>query len=200
MNFEKKQLETFLRSSFFDIYAEFEEKMCQIFRSAIQSEGHEDEKYRIYYFLGWKSENKFIDYDTFSYKSELQKFDKSTKLKDLHLLDWIRMNNKLNFYPIDSLSINSYNKKRETLEFFSNVHKVIRLRNILAHEYNKDIDNKHAVEILQDKIMTEELKKFYKEYTNNLDFSAITDNSRILFSDIFYLKRILQEEQILRIK
>lgn len=194
MSFEEKQLEVFLRSSFFDIYKEFESKMCKMFLDFFSSiDGYEDEKYRMYYFLGWKSENRFIDYDTFNYKSELSKFEKKTSLKKLKLNDWMKMNNSMKFFAVDSLSIDSKNNKRQTLDFFSNVQKVIQLRNILAHDFNKkNLDNKYAIEILQDEILSRELQEFYKEYNNKLNFSAITDNSRILFSDIYYLERLLK--------
>ena len=194
MSYEEKQLEWLILNDFMLIFSEIEKSMKKIFTEEVIKKSGDEKKYRLYYYLGWKSEIKYIDYDTQHIKIETKKFDETKCINVLTLNDIIKLNKNEFFLDTSAFNLTSCNNKLVEINFSDAMRKVIQMRNKIAHNYSEaKISDKEVVEVLQKDLIKRELISRHKEYEEKIAFDALTEKSIHIYSNVSYLNRIRSE-------
>ena len=140
-----------------------------IVRDVIDSEWEKldnNVKNRLAFYVGWLgSENKYIEYDTYSIKQEIWKYDEKFDLE-----------------------ISSKTKKQ--LKYLSHdcFVSLINMRNKLAHDIlNINFKNADIIELLPDKILISN----QEPWIQSMDVNHISDMGREILSNYIFMKEII---------
>jgi hypothetical protein len=171
-------------------YNKFEDLIKQIFASKFD-ELDSEVKNRISYYVGWLgSEVKYIDYDTYSIKQEIQKFDKKNIISKLTINQIIKIDKKDKIINNFSFEISSMTKKHVSYLSHDCFLSLIRMRNKLAHDILKiNFKNADIIEQLPISIISNTQDDWFK----NIGTEGISNDSICILSNSIYMMKIIDK-------
>lgn len=163
-----------------------------IVRDVIDSEWEKldnNVKNRLAFYVGWLgSENKYIEYDTYSIKQEIWKYDEKKIQKKLTINQIIKIDKRERVIPLFDFEISSKTKKQ--LKYLSHdcFVSLINMRNKLAHDIlNINLKNADIIELLPDKILISN----QEPWIQSMDVNHISDMGREILSNYIFMKEII---------
>ncbi|RGG67397.1 hypothetical protein DWW96_01685 [Eubacterium sp. AF17-7] len=163
-----------------------------IVRDVIDSEWEKldnNVKNRLAFYVGWLgSENKYIEYDTYSIKQEIWKYDEKKIQKKLTINQIIKIDKRERVIPLFDFEISSKTKKQ--LKYLSHdcFVSLINMRNKLAHDIlNINFKNADIIELLPDKILISN----QEPWIQSMDVNHISDMGREILSNYIFMKEII---------
>lgn len=139
--------------------------------------------------VGWLgSENKYIEYDTYSIKQEIWKYDEKKIQKKLTINQIIKIDKRERVIPLFDFEISSKTKKQ--LKYLSHdcFVSLINMRNKLAHDIlNINFKNADIIELLPDKILISN----QEPWIQSMDVNHISDMGREILSNYIFMKEII---------
>ena len=163
-----------------------------IVRDVIDSEWEKldnNVKNRLAFYVGWLgSENKYIEYDTYSIKQEIWKYDEKKIQKKLTINQIIKIDKRERVIPLFDFDISSKTKKQ--LKYLSHdcFVSLINMRNKLAHDIlNINFKNADIIELLPDKILISN----QEPWIQSMDVNHISDMGREILSNYIFMKEII---------
>lgn len=163
-----------------------------IVRDVIDSEWEKldnNVKNRLAFYVGWLgSENKYIEYDTYSIKQEIWKYDEKKIQKKLTINQIIKIDKRERVIPLFDFEISSKTKKQ--LKYLSHdcFVSLINMRNKLAHDIlNINFKNADIIELLPDKILISN----QEPWIQSMDVNHISDIGREILSNYIFMKEII---------
>lgn len=163
-----------------------------IVRDVIDSEWEKldnNVKNRLAFYVGWLgSENKYIEYDTYSIKQETWKYDEKKIQKKLTINQIIKIDKRERVIPLFDFEISSKTKKQ--LKYLSHdcFVSLINMRNKLAHDIlNINFKNADIIELLPDKILISN----QEPWIQSMDVNHISDMGREILSNYIFMKEII---------
>lgn len=163
-----------------------------IVRDVIDSEWEKldnNVKNRLAFYVGWLgSENKYIEYDTYSIKQEIWKYDEKKIQKKLTINQIIKIDKRERVIPLFDFEISSKTKKQ--LKYLSHdcFVNLINMRNKLAHDIlNINFKNADIIELLPDKILISN----QEPWIQSMDVNHISDMGREILSNYIFMKEII---------
>lgn len=183
-----EQMDALVIYKFLVLYNYFENLIKNIY-TVCWNNLNEDVKRRIAYYVGSvKGANAYIEYDTYSTKQEIYRYDEDTLIQKLTVNQIIKLERmeqnvcKLNF-QIDS-------KLNKQLSFISYdcIIKIINMRNKLAHDILKiNFKAGDVIEVLSNNIIEKENDKWIE----NLQLEKLSDLGREILSNYIFMKNII---------
>ena len=144
---------------------------------------------RLAFYVGWLgSENKYIEYDTYSIKQEIWKYDEKKIQKKLTINQIIKIDKRERVIPLFDFEISSKTKKQ--LKYLSHdcFVSLINMRNKLAHDIlNINFKNADIIELLPDKILISN----QEPWIQSMDVNHISDMGREILSNYIFMKEII---------
>ncbi len=173
---------------FLVLYNDFENCIRDIFTKQWDNTDN-DIKNRIAYYVGWLgSETKYIEYDTYSIRQEINKYDEKTIIKKLTINQMIRIDKKENVIKKFSFEINSKVKKQLSYLSHESFLCLINMRNKLAHNIlGIAFKNADVIELLPDSI----IEKSDELWIKSMDMTKVSDMGRSILSNYIFMKEIL---------
>ena len=163
-----------------------------IVRDVIDSEWEKldnNVKNRLAFYVVWLgSENKYIEYDTYSIKQEIWKYDEKKIQKKLTINQIIKIDKRERVIPLFDFEISSKTKKQ--LKYLSHdcFVSLINMRNKLAHDIlNINFKNADIIELLPDKILISN----QEPWIQSMDVNHISDMGREILSNYIFMKEII---------
>ena len=146
-------------------------------------------KNRLAFYVCWLgSENKYIEYDTYSIKQEIWKYDEKKIQKKLTINQIIKIDKRERVIPLFDFEISSKTKKQ--LKYLSHdcFVSLINMRNKLAHDIlNINFKNADIIELLPDKILISN----QEPWIQSMDVNHISDMGREILSNYIFMKEII---------
>lgn len=175
---------------FLIIYNQFESLIKQNFASKYNDLDSEV-KNRISYYVGWLgSETKYIDYDTYSIKQELHKFDQKMMISKLTINQIIKIDKRDKIIKNFSFEISSMTKKQVTFLSHDCFLSLINMRNKLAHDILKiNFKNADVIEQLPISIICDS----QDEWLKNIGIEGISQESICILSNYTYMIKIIEK-------
>lgn len=174
--------------NFILLYSKFEKIIKEIFQKR-WSKTDLHIRSRIYYYLGWVgSEVKAIDYDSYQVIKEIHKFDEDKLIKQLSIIQIIKLDKNENFIDEFDNMIQSKQVRALKFDLHDSCIKLIKMRNKIAHEF-KTLKFKTCdyIEILS----VEKLKENQEEWLKDCDIDKLSEENKIIFSNYIYMKDIV---------
>mgnify|MGYP000392903152 FL=1 len=146
-------------------------------------------KNRLAFYVGWLgSEIKFIEYDTYSIKQEIWKYNEKKIQQKLTINQFIKIDKKEKAISAFDFEIESKTIKKLTFLSYDCFVCLINMRNKLAHNII-DINFKSSdiIELLPDNT----LKNFEEKWIKNMDINHISDMGKAILSNYIFMKEII---------
>ncbi len=193
MTLDEKKVEAYVAQIYFELYNRMEKGVKDIFLRDFCNEMSLEIKKRLIYYAGWLfSDIHMVEFDTYSLKREIQKYDEKTVLKRMTLKQILKFCEKELDYTRFDFAIPSINKRMEDISFYTCCSKWIDMRNKLAHLFDGFDFLKNTIEVLN----VTELKKFCDKFLDDSELENLSDNGIYILSNYIYLQRannIIQE-------
>ena len=186
MTLDKKRTEAYVSQIYFELYNRMERCIKDIFSNYFNNEMSLILRKRLIYYAGWLfSDIRMVDFDTYSLKREIQKYDEKTVLSRMTLKQIMKFCEKESDYTRFDFSIPSINKKMENISFFTCCSKWIDMRNKLAHLYEGLDFSKNVIEVLNNS----ELKKYCIGFLDESEIESLSENGIYILSNYIYLQK-----------
>lgn len=172
------------------IYNQFENIIKDIFAASFKSLSN-DVKNRIAYYVGWLgSETKYIEYDTYSIRQDVHKYDENTLVSKLKINQIIKIDKREKLISRFSFEISSITKKQVTFLSHDCFLCLINMRNKLAHEILKiNFKNSDLIEQLPINIIS----NCQDEWLKNIGIENISQESICILSNYIYMQQIIEK-------
>ena len=172
-------------------YIKLEETIKNIFMSEFENLDSQY-KNRIYFYIGGlKSENTFVEYETYTLVREKKKF-KAKLFSELTINQIIKMERKENKISKFNITINSIQTIKLDFTLYDCCIKLINMRNKMAHEFfNLTINNnKDTIEVLSN----ENLDKFKPEWLDDFsEYDKLDESMICILSNYIYMRKIVEK-------
>lgn len=175
---------------FLVLYIDFENLIREIFQKSWDSINNQV-KNRIAFYVGWLgSETRYIDYDSYSIKQEIHKYDDKTVVSKITFNQLIKIDRKERV--IKALSFEVPSKTKKTLTYLSHdcFLALLNMRNKLAHEIlSINFRNSDIIELLPQSVISNSALGWLKE----IDVEKLSDQSKSIVSNYIYMKQIMDK-------
>lgn len=184
------QIKSILIVCFIKEFTKLEKLVMRIFQQEIIKVDHQI-KNALYFYYGLYIAHD-IRYDFENNKVSLahnSKYDENEVFKSLNMIKIIRFEKKKKLISAFNINIESFIRKTTSFTFYDCCEKLIKMRNILAHEVdNLSFKNSDIIELLP----LEVLSNYEYDYTKNCDIKNIDSTLQALFSNIIYMRTIME--------
>lgn len=173
-------------------YNSFENAIKDIY-CAEWTKMNETVKRRIAYYVGSvKGINSYIEYDTYSTKQEIYRYDEDSLITKMTINQIIRLERKEKNVRLFDFEINSKLNKQLTFVSHDCILKIINMRNKLAHDIlNINFNSADIIEILPNNI----LDKKNELWITDLQLDKLSDFGRGILSNYIFMSEIMENFQ-----
>lgn len=184
---EQQKTEAYIAQLYFQFFNKMECKVKEIFFEDFENQMDPNLQKRLLYYAGWMfCDLHLIDFDSYSLKRELMKFDPQKNIKRMSFKQIIKFSQNEPQYKRFDINIPSFNKKMESVSFYYCCTKFIDMRNKLAHLFDEFDFSKNTIEILQGS----QLDEFSQRYLDGCEYKELTTNAIYILSNYVYLRKI----------
>ena len=169
-------------------FVQFEKKMKDIFRQALEQQNENDQEFiqKLYFFAGAMASKKiYIDFEGEKIAYDSQKVKKCSDLMTSFTLNqWVKIEKRWHFVELIPLEISSINHPKEKYNFYECCDKLIQMRNILVHEFsNMKNDSKYVIEILSN----QNLERYLPMWLNGYGTDNFNENTKKILSNLIMM-------------
>lgn len=183
------EMNALIMYKYFIVYNEFENLISGIYYKE-WSNLNEEVKRRIAYYVGSvKGINAYIEYDTYSTKQDIYKYDEDKLISKLTINQIIRLERKEKNVSKFDFEIDSLTTKQLSLISYDCILKIINMRNKLAHDIlNINFKASDIIEILPNNVISisQEL------WISNLQLDKLNDFGRAVISNYVFMIDIIE--------
>lgn len=183
-----EEMDALVMYKFLILYNRFENKIKEIYRME-WADLDEDVKRRVAYYVGSiKGINAYIEYDTYSTKQDIYRYDEDSLISKMTINQIIRMERKEKNVSLFNFQIDSKLSKQLTFISYDCILKLINMRNKLAHDIlNINFKSSDIIEVLPNNIFEKEKEV----WISNLQLDKLSDFGRAILSNHFFMNEIL---------
>ena len=183
-----EEMDALIMYKFLILYNRFENKIKEIYRMD-WADLDEDVKRRVAYYVGSiKGINAYIEYDTYSTKQDIYRYDEDSLISKMTINQIIRMERKEKNVSLFNFQIDSKLSKQLTFISYDCILKLINMRNKLAHDIlNINFKSSDIIEVLPNNIFEKEKEV----WISNLQLDKLSDFGRVILSNHFFMNEIL---------
>lgn len=183
-----EEMDALVMYKFLILYNRFENKIKEIYRME-WVDLNEDVKRRVAYYVGSiKGINAYIEYDTYSTKQDIYRYDEDSLISKMTINQIIRMERKEKNVGLFNFQIDSKLNKQLTLISYDCSLKLISMRNKLAHDIlNINFKSADIIEVLPNNIFEKEKDAWIL----NLQLDKLSDFGRAILSNYIFMNEIL---------
>ncbi len=183
-----EEMDALVMYKFLILYNRFENKIKEIYRME-WADLDEDVKRRVAYYVGSiKGINAYIEYDTYSTKQDIYRYDEDSLISKMTINQIIRMERKEKNVSLFNFQIDSKLSKQLTFISYDCILKLINMRNKLAHDIlNINFKSSDIIEVLPNNIFEKEKEV----WISNLQLDKLSDFGRVILSNHFFMNEIL---------
>lgn len=183
-----EEMDALVMYKFLVLYNRFENKIKEIYRME-WADLDEDVKRRVAYYVGSiKGINAYIEYDTYSTKQDIYRYDEDSLISKMTINQIIRMERKEKNVSLFNFQIDSKLSKQLTFISYDCILKLINMRNKLAHDIlNINFKSSDIIEVLPNNIFEKEKEV----WISNLQLDKLSDFGRVILSNHFFMNEIL---------
>lgn len=183
-----EEMDALIMYKFLILYNRFENKIKEIYRME-WADLDEDVKRRVAYYVGSiKGINAYIEYDTYSTKQDIYRYDEDSLISKMTINQIIRMERKEKNVSLFNFQIDSKLSKQLTFISYDCILKLINMRNKLAHDIlNINFKSSDIIEVLPNNIFEKEKEV----WISNLQLDKLSDFGRVILSNHFFMNEIL---------
>lgn len=184
---EDNKIKALLRLYYLDLFCTLENKIKDIFKQEIiDIDGLI--KHKLYFFYGSHKSKEYSDFSLDKLVRKEKDFKSNESFSDFTLIEVIRILNKNPI--IDKFNFNTHSLTRKTISypFYDTIIKLIKMRNVLAHE---SINSSFKDEYIVENLSIDALLKNNSFYFYDYDISKMGINDRYILSNLIYMNSIL---------
>ena len=184
-----EEMDAFVMYKFLILYNCFENKIKEIY--SIEWMGlNEEVKRRVAYYVGSvKGINAYIEYDTYSTKQDIYRYDEDNLVSKMTINQIIRMERTEKNVSLFNFEIDSKLNKQLTFVSYDCILKIINMRNKLAHDIlNVNFKSADIIEVLPNNIF----EKKNEVWISNLQLDKLSDFGRGILSNYIFMSEILE--------
>lgn len=185
-----EEMDALIMYKFLILYNEFENMIKEIYCKE-WTNLNEEVKRRIAYYVGSiKGVNAYIEYDTYSTKQDIYKYDENNLISKMTINQIIRLERKEKNISTFNFEINSKLNKQLAFVSYDCFLKIINMRNKLAHDIlNINFKATDVIEVLSDGM----IEKKNELWISNLQLDKLSNFGRLILSNYIFMSEIIEE-------
>jgi len=175
---------------YISLYAKFEKNIKEIFSHSLLEKDHKIRSKLFFYFGCSVGKKVYIDYDNNLVKMDNLLFKDEELFNDLNMNQMIRIDKKEHLIDIFDFNISSVMNRNLEYTFHDCCIKLIKMRNILAHELD-DLEFKEADVI--ETFSNTYIEKNKKEWLDSFDIGSMKQSAICVYSNFSIMEMILEK-------
>lgn len=188
--FIQLQIDALVLRYYIVLYDELEKEIKYQFKHNLSNIDHSKRELLYFYLSGIKTNSVQIEYGSKTILMTNSKFREQEDFAILTMSQIIKIHRESHLLDIFEFNVSSINNKTTEYPFTDCCVKLLNMRNKLAHELTHlEFKDQDIIEILSNEYI--ETNSF--EWFGSLDPKLMTDEAKIIFSNLIIMKNILTE-------